>query len=894
MDEKLAELGLLRSAAETLLEQHLVDVQGNRKILTEAEARAALPDYAATAVLQQLENAAILRSEEHHGGRYFELGHDWLAKKVFEVRTARLEKRRQEEERAAARLARIRLARFGATSLLVAVVLAVGLWWSWRQHEAAHDALAIEGARELLARNEWEQAASLLLQADRPEERSQWLSVAVSVANMSPLSRVLRGHEDKLTMAVWSPDGNRAVTTSLDGTARVWDLAGTLPPVVLRGHGGPVHGAAWSLDSKRIVTASADGTARVWELSNLGNSFALPCGGEVFSAVFTPDGRRVVTASAAGARVWDVEGSHDSVALGATPPVHAVAVSPDGKSVAAADDSYVRVWSLPGAFESEHFTRSRPYADAVGSLAFSPDGGRLLALYSVDHTAQIWELGSSGRSVALETPEGPLVSAAWSRDGQKVVTAASTVQVWTLGPQKGRLDLPTEGRKASFAAMSADGTKVVAACDGGTAWVWDLAAPDKPHRLQGHVQGFHDRLSFAAFSPDSSRVLTASDNGNAHVWTLAGRLALGDLIGHTEAVRSAAISPDGRRVLTGSDDGTARLWDLDGSGRFVELRGSPKIVAAAISPDGARAYTASPGGSSVWDLTGPSGPARTGRFEGLESYEPAPVWSPDSESLLVVSRGFAHVQDVAANRNVLWAGPADAAAVDGRGDFVVAGSDGVWRINHEGWERARLLDSPGSRVEVVSVSRDGKRALLVTSAGGARVWELDGSRKSQPLSGQNGTLHLAWLEPDGRRAVTVALDEIRVWDLSGSNRSFALQRKDHYITSAARSPDGQRIAAGYEDGAVYVWRAAPEGADSPSVILAHKQPVESIAWSLDGARIVTASRDHTARVLTDVPALLSLFRAVSVRCLSRDVRKTYLAETGPEAWVRYQLCERWP
>ncbi|AUX42470.1 uncharacterized protein SOCE26_039030 [Sorangium cellulosum] len=69
-------LGELSEAARLLLEEHLVDREGHRTLLTEQEARGVLPPGAAAEVLGQLERAAVLRAEEHQGSRYFELGHD--------------------------------------------------------------------------------------------------------------------------------------------------------------------------------------------------------------------------------------------------------------------------------------------------------------------------------------------------------------------------------------------------------------------------------------------------------------------------------------------------------------------------------------------------------------------------------------------------------------------------------------------------------------------------------------------------------------------------------------------------------------------------------------------------------------------------------------------------
>jgi WD40 repeat protein len=61
---------------------------------------------------------------------------------------------------------------------------------------------------------------------------------------------------------VFSPDGSRIVTASVDKTARIWDAASAKEIAVLRGHEDVVVSAAFSPDGSRIVTASGDNTAR--------------------------------------------------------------------------------------------------------------------------------------------------------------------------------------------------------------------------------------------------------------------------------------------------------------------------------------------------------------------------------------------------------------------------------------------------------------------------------------------------------------------------------------------------------------------------------------------------------------------------------------------------------
>ena len=126
----------------------------------------------------------------------------------------------------------------------------------------------------------------------------------------------LRGHEDRVNSAAFSPDGASVVTASWDKTARVWDAATGKEIVTLRGHESWVYSAAFTRDGARVLTASEDRTARVWDTAT-GKEIAMlrGHGGPVKSAAFSPDGARVVTASDdKTARIWDVRFATLSVA----------------------------------------------------------------------------------------------------------------------------------------------------------------------------------------------------------------------------------------------------------------------------------------------------------------------------------------------------------------------------------------------------------------------------------------------------------------------------------------------------------------------------------------------------------------------------------------------------
>ena len=62
---------------------------------------------------------------------------------------------------------------------------------------------------------------------------------------------------------VFSPDGTKILTTSVDNTAKLWDLKGNILADFNK-HRGWVSSGMFSPDGAQILTASYDGTAKIW------------------------------------------------------------------------------------------------------------------------------------------------------------------------------------------------------------------------------------------------------------------------------------------------------------------------------------------------------------------------------------------------------------------------------------------------------------------------------------------------------------------------------------------------------------------------------------------------------------------------------------------------------
>src|SRR6516164_448487 len=82
--------------------------------------------------------------------------------------------------------------------------------------------------------------------------------------------------------------------------------------------------------------------------------------------------------------------------------------------------------------------------------------------------------------------------------------------------------------------------------------------------------------------------------------------------------------------------------------------------------------------------------------------------------------------------------------------------------------------------------------------------------------------------------------------VSQANWRFALGGHDSPVKSAAFSPDGSRIVTASRDNTARIWDAA--SANEIAVLRGHDNGVNSAAFSSDGSRIVTASDDKTTRI----------------------------------------------
>ena len=193
------------------------------------------------------------------------------------------------------------------------------------------------------------------------------------------------------------------------------------------------------------------------------------------------------------------------------------------------------------------------HGDDVMSVAFSPDGTRLLSV-GCDRTARLWDVTTGAELFVLRDHRASLTTGVFSRDGRAIATAGGNPCL--TNPSR---DDPND-------------TDIR---------VWETATG----RVMARLSGPPGLVVSAAFNVDGSEIAAGGRDGKVLAWTLVdGRMrTLGEQSLGPDPVRiqSVEYSPDGSQLATAGLDGKVVIWNAQTAERLFERSHESGILAIA-------------------------------------------------------------------------------------------------------------------------------------------------------------------------------------------------------------------------------------------------------------------------------------------------------------------------
>lgn len=282
---------------------------------------------------------------------------------------------------------------------------------------------------------------------------------------------------------------------------------------------------------------------------------------------------------------------------------------------------------------------------------------------------------------------------------------------------------------------------------------------------------------------------------------------------HDGAVLDAALHPSGQGLITGGDDGRVVWSRPQGAEEIAALPGRWIDAVAASKESGLIAFAA--GKSVEVRDAADSGFAR--RFEHQRSAAGL-AFDPKGRRLAVATYGgvwlwFARIAEQ--KPTVLeWAGSHIALAWSADGKFLMSSMQENqlhgWRVADE--KNMRMGGYPAKVKSLVFLSKG--QMMATSGAQGVVIWPFGGStgpmgKQAAEIGFDASTLVARVAATPAGQRVAAGLEDGRVWvcDLQGQKLEMLKAEKGPPITALAITPDGKRVAWGDEDGGAGVLAA---------------------------------------------------------------------------------------
>ncbi|MCL2114654.1 MAG: TIR domain-containing protein [Methanobrevibacter sp.] len=610
-----------------------------------------------------------------------------------------------------------------------------------------------------------------------------------------PLKTVLTDHTDTIHDVEFSPDGKYVVSTSEDGSIRVWDWNTKEELSKFESEHGFIH-SKFSPEGKYIVSGSIDGGVHVfdWERQSeiivlKGHTLKVNC------VCFSPEGKYIVSGCESGrVSVWDWNNNQEIVRLiGHTNSVSSVDFSPDGNFIVSGSvHCNTRIWDWKNKKEVIKF---KGKGNSVNSVGFSP-GGRYIFSNSSDTTISIWDWEKNIKMRDFNH-EDRVNSVKFSPNGKYIVSGLkdSFICIWDWRNKKEINRLIGHKLGVNAVNFSPDSKYIVSGSVDESIRVWEWEK--KENEEINHIRHFTN-VNCVDFSPDERYFVSGSRDKTIRVFDWKRKKELVKLIGHSKGIYSVEFSPDGKYIVSGSWDGSIRIWDWKNLEELVFLETSDWVNSVTFSPDGNLVVSGTKDNIiRIWDWKNQK---ELAKYEG------------HSGSVEIVC--FSH-----------------------DGEYVFSSSlDGSIRIWD--WQNQKIFvkrEEQANNINFAGFSPNSNYFAIGYEDGRVHIWDWNSNEEISKLEGHKSPINNISFFSDEMYLVTSSNDgTIGFWDWKNRKLLYSIDSEELILFSSI-SKNNDKIVAGTESGLILMY-SIENSPDSAEIFYPSTDMVNSLSY-LDFSQI---------------------------------------------------------
>ena len=562
-------------------------------------------------------------------------------------------------------------------------------------------------------------------------------------------------------------------------------------------------------------------------------------------------------------------------------------------------DVFLQPHSIPEVFAT-HFTpidiptASEPIkiaqniiqqADSIHTHLFSPDSRTLVTTHP-NRKIKIWNI-ESGKQIAEIEGYISNMPISFSPDGTILAFGAykNAIQLWDMTTGKASFYLTGHTAQVTHILFSPDG-KTIASSAGEPAFyprygdtvvrLWDVTTGQQIAELKGHENGG----KVLKFSFDGTKLATISGDDMIYIWDVATNQNILALNNNGREMRGLELSPDGKQVavIPSFRQKNVQIWDIETAQNIAELHHEKKIGHILFISNTLLVFSDDYNNQEIlnetiyiWD---------TSNYTKLVDLDASTLsdiqflqFNANKQRLVFDDGRQVSIWDMKQRIKLLqfrcsypnsyyyYSGSGCDTQLNQQGHILAGVNKNndilLWDMS-ELDELKRMPKEQSLDAQDYTLSPDGNIIAAKLKDGTLRQWDITTGQEFSNIE-VNDSFSSVIFQPNTGQLLGIKYDYkkavIQIFDALTQTYTTQLEYQGYTgKNKLSFSPDGKRLAAyGYNNGGfntlpseIWVWDTATQ--QSMLKLKTHENWVNSVVFSPDSTRIVSASSDTTVRL----------------------------------------------